>query len=86
MGALPKRKISKARRDKRRSHNSLTPPALVNCPQCNSPKPPHQVCPVCGTYITADNSIWSGRPGWWILLGLLGILAVVVVLAGISPW
>jgi len=50
MGALPKRKISKARRGNRRSHNSLTPPALVNCPQCNSPKPPHQVCPVCGPY------------------------------------
>ena len=50
MGALPKRKISKARRGQRRSHDSLTPPALVNCPQCNSPKPPHQVCPVCGTY------------------------------------
>jgi len=50
MGALPKRKTSKARRDKRRSHKSLTPPTLVNCPQCSSPKPPHQVCPVCGTY------------------------------------
>jgi large subunit ribosomal protein L32 len=50
MGALPKRKTSKARRGQRRSHNSLTPPALVNCPQCNSPKLPHQVCPVCGTY------------------------------------
>ena len=50
MGALPKRKISKASRGQRRSHNALKPPALVACPQCNSPKPPHQVCPVCGTY------------------------------------
>jgi large subunit ribosomal protein L32 len=50
MGALPKRKITKARRGQRRSHDKLTPPALVNCSQCNSPKLPHIVCPVCGTY------------------------------------
>ncbi|MFH1663072.1 MAG: 50S ribosomal protein L32 [Chloroflexota bacterium] len=50
MGALPKRKITKARRGQRRSHDKLTPRALVNCPQCNSPKLPHIVCPVCGTY------------------------------------
>jgi len=50
MGALPKRKTAKARRGQRRSHLGLTPPALVNCPQCNSPKLPHRVCPVCGTY------------------------------------
>ena len=50
MGALPKRKLSKARRGQRRSHDSLTPPALVNCPQCNSPKLPYRSCPTCGTY------------------------------------
>ena len=56
----------------------------VPCPECGAEVYEDAVCcPVCGTYITADNSIWSGRPGWWILLGLLGILAVVVVLAGI---
>ncbi len=50
MGALPKRKKSKARCRNKRSHGSLTPPALVNCPQCGNPRLPHQVCPVCGTY------------------------------------
>ena len=50
MGALPKRKIAKARKGKRRSHMAATPPALVECPQCHSPRPPHHVCPVCGTY------------------------------------
>ncbi len=59
----------------------------VPCPECGAEVYEDAVCcPACGTYITADNSIWSGRPGWWILLGLLGILAVIVVLAGISPW
>jgi len=23
---------------------------LVPCPQCKSPKPPHQACPHCGTF------------------------------------
>jgi len=50
MGAQPKRKTSKARRDKRRSHFAVNPPALVECSQCHSPKLPHRVCPTCGTY------------------------------------
>ena len=50
MGALPKPKISKARRDKRRSHMALTPPRLEECPQCHSPKLPHHVYQTCGTY------------------------------------
>ncbi|MCA9980262.1 MAG: 50S ribosomal protein L32 [Anaerolineales bacterium] len=29
MGALPKRKISKARRDRRRTHDNLTTPTLI---------------------------------------------------------
>ncbi len=59
----------------------------VPCPQCGAEVYEDTVrCPVCGAYVTFDNSIWSGRPGWWILLGLLGILAVLVVLAGITPW
>ncbi|HEX78568.1 MAG TPA: 50S ribosomal protein L32, partial [Dehalococcoidia bacterium] len=50
MGALPKRKTSKARQGERRSHQRLSPPSLVKCPQCNSPKLPHLTCPTCGTY------------------------------------
>ncbi|MFC1937165.1 50S ribosomal protein L32 [Chloroflexota bacterium] len=50
MGALPKRKISKARRGKRRSHSAVVLPSLDLCPQCNSPKQSHHVCPECGYY------------------------------------
>ncbi len=48
--ANPKHKISRARRDKRRAHDSLTPPSLSVCPQCHEPKRPHYVCLNCGTY------------------------------------
>lgn len=50
MGAQPKRKTSKGRAGKRRSHNSVKPPALIDCPQCHTPKLPHHACPTCGTY------------------------------------
>ena len=46
----PKRRTSKARRDKRRSHHALKPPARAVCPQCNEPRVPHRVCGNCGFY------------------------------------
>jgi large subunit ribosomal protein L32 len=48
--ALPKTRISKARRDKRRSHLALTAPTLVPCPQCHKLRRPHHVCPNCGFF------------------------------------
>ncbi|MCJ7619747.1 MAG: 50S ribosomal protein L32 [Anaerolineae bacterium] len=50
MGALPKRRISKARRGGRRSHQALGTPHLIVCPQCHEPHLPHRVCPSCGHY------------------------------------
>ncbi|MBI5286602.1 MAG: 50S ribosomal protein L32 [Deltaproteobacteria bacterium] len=46
----PKKRHSKTRRNKRRSHDALSRPAVSLCPQCGEPKPPHHVCPNCGTY------------------------------------
>lgn len=49
--AVPKRKVSKARRDKRRSANSkLTAPTLAKCPKCGAPRLPHRACKACGYY------------------------------------
>ncbi len=49
--AVPKRRVSKARRDKRRSSVwKMEAPALVKCSQCGSLKRAHRVCPDCGYY------------------------------------
>ncbi len=49
--AVPKRKTSKARRDKRRnSHWKLTEPGVVPCPNCGELRMPHRVCRACGYY------------------------------------
>jgi large subunit ribosomal protein L32 len=54
MAPLPKRKYAKARQGKRRAHLGIVPPAIVECPQCHSPKRPHTVCPTCGSYDGRD--------------------------------
>ncbi len=49
--AVPKRKTSKTRRDKRRASSyRLNKVTLTVCPQCNEPKLPHRVCRACGYY------------------------------------
>ena len=59
--AVPKRKVSKARRDKRRSSIwKLGAPALAECPQCHTLKAPHKACPECG-YVNADLSVKDGK-------------------------
>ncbi|MCB1054037.1 MAG: 50S ribosomal protein L32 [Acidobacteria bacterium] len=46
----PKRRHSKARRDKRRAHDALDRPASSTCPNCGEVKVPHRACRHCGYY------------------------------------
>jgi large subunit ribosomal protein L32 len=48
--AVPKRKTSKARRDKRRANWKLFIPGMIECPQCHEYTQPHTVCAKCGYY------------------------------------
>jgi large subunit ribosomal protein L32 len=48
--ALPKRRHSRMRGRKRRTHWKLTAPNVVDCQQCHQPKMPHHICPQCGYY------------------------------------
>lgn len=49
--AVPKGKVSKARRDKRRASTwKLAAPNMVKCPKCGAMRLPHRMCRECGTY------------------------------------
>ena len=49
--AVPKCKVSKARRDKRRGSNwKLAAPSVAVCSKCGEPVMPHRACKACGNY------------------------------------
>lgn len=48
--AVPKKKVSKQRKHKRRTHYKLAAPNFVACPKCHALKLSHVVCKACGTY------------------------------------
>ncbi len=52
----PKRKWSKSRRDKRRTHYKATVPSLSLCSNCGEMKLAHRACPSCGYY--SDRSMF----------------------------
>ena len=50
MGAVPKHKLGKGRKGRRRSHNALKAQNLLPCTNCHELRLPHQVCRSCGSY------------------------------------
>ncbi len=47
---VPKKKTSKARRDKRRTHDKAVMPPISLCAKCSEPVRPHHICAKCGYY------------------------------------
>ena len=48
--AVPKKKISKSKRNMRRAHDALSISAYDECANCGELKRPHHVCGECGFY------------------------------------
>ena len=48
--AHPKRKTSKQRRDKRRTHYKAKATTTTTCQNCGATVQYHRVCPECGHY------------------------------------
>ena len=46
----PKRKHSRSRSRKRRTHYKAAMPTITICPNCGAPKLPHRACRNCGYY------------------------------------
>ncbi|WP_419935590.1 50S ribosomal protein L32 [Candidatus Palauibacter sp.] len=52
--AVPKRRTSKQRKRKRRTHHKAQDTAHQACPNCGDPKRPHRVCVTCGHYAARE--------------------------------
>jgi RNA polymerase subunit RPABC4/transcription elongation factor Spt4 len=51
------------------------------CPECGEDVfDDAEQCPHCGQYITFSTNPWSGRSPAWIVIGALGVIAVIVTL------
>jgi len=48
--AVPQNRVTRSRRNMRRSHDALEGGHPNECPSCGELKRPHHVCPSCGTY------------------------------------
>ncbi|WP_381410154.1 50S ribosomal protein L32 [Staphylococcus epidermidis] len=48
--AVPKRRTSKTRKNKRRTHYKISVPGMTECPNCGEYKLSHRVCKNCGSY------------------------------------
>lgn len=48
--AVPKKRHTKGRRNRRRANDRVKRTALASCPQCGNPKMAHTVCKTCGFY------------------------------------
>ena len=59
--AVPRRKTSKSKRDKRRTHHRLKLLTIVECPRCHSKKISHRVCENCGYYAEKEIIIFEEK-------------------------
>ncbi len=48
--AVPKKKVSRSRRNMRRAHDALPKSAQMECPNCGELRLGHHICKACGHY------------------------------------
>lgn len=48
--AVPKRRSSKSKVRKRRTHQKTSAPNIGTCTECGEPKEMHRACKDCGSY------------------------------------
>lgn len=48
--AVPRNRMSNARKNSKRAHHAKKPKGFSLCPSCHNAKLPHVICPSCGAY------------------------------------
>jgi len=55
----------------------------ISCPNCGVEiYDDSEWCPACNQYITREKSEWVGKPLWWIVLAIAGVVALIWALSG----
>ncbi len=58
---------------------------VVPCPHCGAEIfDDAEQCPVCGSWITADRRASTGKPSWFVVVGV--IAAFLAILTWIACW
>lgn len=52
--AVPRNRMSNARKNARRSHHAKKPKSASTCSNCKVLKMPHTICPSCGFYANRE--------------------------------
>ena len=56
----------------------------VPCPACGADiYEEAEQCPVCGDYVVHGRSALAGKPGWYLLVAVLGVIAAIAFLSGL---
>lgn len=48
--AVPRNRMSNARKNSKRAHHAKKPRNVTACPKCEAPRLPHTICQGCGSY------------------------------------
>lgn len=48
--AVPRNRLSNARKNSKRAHHAKKPKNVSACPRCGNMKLQHVICPSCGAY------------------------------------
>ncbi len=55
--AVPRNRMSNARKNSKRAHHAKKPKSLTVCSNCKAPRLPHYSCLSCGTSTRASNRV-----------------------------
>ena len=60
---------------------------VISCPNCRADVYEEaDVCPACGEFLLDASRPLEKKPFWYVVLGLFGVLAVVVLFSGLLDW
>jgi hypothetical protein len=58
---------------------------VIRCPHCGEEVyDDAEQCLACGSWITGEERAWTGRPSWFVVLGV--IVALLTILTWIVWW